>query len=103
MIFRRPFADVIKRQLELFEVDHADLIRACQETEERYDSSDREDAEEVYGDYLDLVSLGTEALAELRDTYARTLDEARAASYVAAFNKSVARRLPRFALELEDT
>jgi hypothetical protein len=99
---RRPFADVVRRQLDLFEDDHASLIRACAEAEAAYDRSGRDEAEERYGDYLDLVETGTELLAELRDAYARTLDEETGAAYEAAFNRAVARRLPRFALRIDD-
>jgi hypothetical protein len=51
---------------------------------------------------MDLVETGTEALAELRDSYASTLDEETAEEYEEAFNRAVAKRLPRFALEIED-
>lgn len=103
MSFRRRarFAEVIERQLELFRVDEADLIRACDEAERRYDEAEREDAEERYGAYVDLVEEGTEALAELRDTFKRTLDEQTGEEYERAFNTAVKKRLPRFGLEIE--
>ena len=65
---RSRFADVISRQLDLFERDEADLIRQCVEAERAYDRADRDEAEERYGDYVDLVETGTEALADLRWT-----------------------------------
>jgi hypothetical protein len=99
---RRPFADVIERQLDLFEREEAELISACEAAEEAYDAADRDEAEERYGDYVDLVETGTEALADLRDHFARTLDEDKAEAYEEAFNRAVARRLPRFALEIGD-
>jgi hypothetical protein len=99
---RRPFADLIERQLDLFERDQADLIAECEAAEEAYDQSDRDEAEARYGDYVDVVETATETLAELRDAFARTLDEDKAEDYEAAFNRAVARRLPRFALEIED-
>ena len=104
MIFRRRrFADTIARQLDLFEREHADLIRECEAAERAYDEAEREDAEERYGDYADLVKEGTEALAELRDSFAARLDEAAAEAYEAAFNRAVLKRLPRFALEIESS
>ena len=103
MIGRKRFRDVIDRQLDLFEREHADLIRECDEAEEAYDRADRDEAEELYGDYMDLVETGTELLADLRDHYARSLDEDAAEEYENAFNRAVLRRLPRFALEIEDT
>jgi hypothetical protein len=99
---RRPFKDVIERQLDLFEREHADLIAECEAAEEAYDAADRDEAEERYGDYVDLVETGTEALADLRDAFARTLDEDKAEEYEESFNRAVARRLPRFALEIGD-
>ncbi len=101
-MFKRRFSDVVKRQLELFEREYSDLIRDCDEAEEAYDRADRDDSEELYGDYMDLVETGTEALAELRDNYARRLDDAATGEYSEVFNRAVARRLPRFALEIED-
>lgn len=103
MPFRRRFSDVIRRQLDLFEQEEAELIRDCEAAEDAYDRADRGDAEELYGDYMDLVETGTEALAELRDNYARTLGEEAAEEYVDAFNRAVLKRFPRFALEIEDT
>ena len=102
MIFRRRFADVIRRQLDLFVEDHRGLIEDCAAAERAYNRSGREEAEERYGDYVDLVETGTETLADLRATFARTLDDETAEEYEAAFNEAVAKRLPRFALEIED-
>lgn len=101
MLRRNRFADVISRQLELFERDEAALIRQCVDAERAYDRADRDDAEERYGDYVDLVESATEALAELRWSYASTLDEEAAAEYEQAFNRAVKRRLPRFGSEIE--
>jgi hypothetical protein len=103
VIGRKRFRDVIDRQLDLFEREHADLIRECDEAEEAYDRADRDEAEELYGDYMDLVETGTELLADLRDHYAGSLEEDAAEEYENAFNRAVLRRLPRFALEIEDT
>jgi hypothetical protein len=99
---RRRFADVIERQLDLFERDYAGLIRDCAAAERAYDRAERDKAEERYGEYVDLVEEGTEALADLRDHYAATLAEGDDEEYEAAFNRAVVKRLPRFALELEN-
>jgi nucleoid-associated protein YgaU len=103
VIRRKPFADLVKRQLELFERENADLIRDCAAAERAYDRAERDEAEERYGDYLDLAETGTETLAGLRDAYAATLDEETAAAYEAAFHRAVQKRLPRFASALPDT
>ena len=102
-MFRRGrFGDVIARQLDLFERDHADLIRECDDAERAYDRAPREEAEERYGAYVDLVEDGTEALADLRDHFAATLAEGVDEEYEREFNRAVAKRLPRFALEIEN-
>jgi hypothetical protein len=93
---------VISRQLDLFERDQAELVRECDEAEAAYDRAPRDEAEERYGDYQDLVETGTEILADLRDNFAQTLDEETAEEYEAAFNRAVVKRLPRFALEIEN-
>jgi hypothetical protein len=101
-MFRRRFADVIKRQLELFEREQRGLIEDCLAAERAYNKADREEAEERYGDYIDLVETGTEILADIRDHFASTLDEETAEEYEYEFNRAVAKRLPRFALEIEN-
>ena len=103
MIFRRRrFADVIPRQLDLFEREQRGLIDDCDAAERAYNRADRDEAEERYGDYLDLVETGTELLADLRDNFAAALDEDAAEEYEGEFNRAVAKRLPRFALEIEN-
>ena len=102
-MFRRGrFSDVIARQLDLFEQDHADLIRECDDAERAYDRAPRKEAEERYGAYVDLVEEGTETLADLRDHFAATLPEGVDDEYEQEFNRAVAKQLPRFALEIEN-
>jgi hypothetical protein len=93
---------VIARQLDLFVRDNLQLLEACDTAERAYDEAERDEAEERFGDYQDLVETGTEILATLRDNFASTLEEEPAEEYEAAFNRAVAKRLPRFALEIED-
>jgi hypothetical protein len=101
-VSERRFADVIRRQLDLFAQEQADLIEDCDAAERAYDRADRDEAEERYGDYMDLVETATEVLAELRDNFASVMEEQAAEEYEAAFNRAVAKRFPRFALEIED-
>ncbi|HET9322550.1 MAG TPA: hypothetical protein VFO03_01620 [Gaiellaceae bacterium] len=96
------FAEVIARQLDLFEEQDAAFLRRVDEAERAYDEADREDAEEVYGRYQELVEHGTEALAEMRDAYGGTLDPGDAEEYAGEFNEAVIERLPRFGLEIEE-
>jgi hypothetical protein len=103
MRLKRPrFADLISRQLDLFEREHRGLIDDCLAAERSYNHAERDEAEERYGDYVDLVETGTELLADLRDNFAGTLDEEAAEEYTAAFNRAVLKRFRRFALEIED-
>jgi hypothetical protein len=102
VIFRRRFDEVISRQLDLFEREHAGLIADCIAAERAYDRAPRSEAEERYGDYVDLVETGTELLADLRDHYASTLEDRAAEEYERSFNRAVLKRLPRFALEIEN-
>jgi hypothetical protein len=99
---RRRFADVIKRQLDVFATDDADYLRRVREAEDAYDRADRDDSEEVYGDFIELVESGTEVLAEMRDTFAAGLDDDAAAQYADEFNRAVLHRWRHFALEIED-
>jgi hypothetical protein len=92
--------EVIDSQLALFLREHADVLQDVEVRLRAYNDAGRDEAEELYGDYVDAVETGTELLADLRDHYAQTLDEPD--RYLAEFNRAVARRLPAFALEIEN-
>jgi hypothetical protein len=98
---RGRFAEVIERQLDLFLGEHAGLIHDTEAALRAYNDASREEAEERYGDFLDLVETGTDELIELRETYAATLDTDAALEYEAVFNDLARKRLPRFGLELD--
>jgi len=102
VIFRKPYRDVIERQLALFADEHGGLIRDVQAAERAYERAERDEAEERFGDYSDLVETATEVLADLRDHFAARLDEDAAETYTLAFNRAVLKRWPPFALELEN-
>jgi hypothetical protein len=104
MIFRRGrFAGVIARQLDVFAHDEAHgLLEEVREAKLLYDRADRDEPEDRYGDYVDVVEAVTEALADMRDTYARTLDEDSHEEYEAEFNRAVKKRWPPFGLEIEN-
>jgi hypothetical protein len=99
---RDPFRDVIARQLDLFVEDDADLLEECREKARLYERAPREDAEEAYGDFSDAVETATEALADMRDRFARTLGEEAAEAYEDAFNRTVRKRWPDLGLEIEN-
>jgi hypothetical protein len=90
------FTDLIERQLALFGEDYADLIDACRAAERAYDRAGRDEAEERYGEYLELTEEGTQALVEIRTAYVSTLDPPEAAEYEQAFDREVRRRFPVF-------
>jgi hypothetical protein len=100
MFGRSRYTKVIDAQLGLFVREHRDVIEEARERLERYNGGDRTDAEELYGDYVDAVETATEILADMRDHYAATLDDAD--GYAAAFNRAVAKRIPEFSLEIEN-
>ena len=100
-MFRRArFGGVIETQLDLFVRDHRDVLDEVDERLRAYNTTNRDQAEELYGDYVDAVETGTELLADIRDHYAATLDDP--ARYLEEFNRAVARRLPELALEIEN-
>jgi class 3 adenylate cyclase len=104
VIFRRKrFADVIARQLDVFAEDEATgLFEEVREKKGLYERAERSEAEEAYGDYVDVVEAATEALAEMRYRFRSTLDEAAGEEYEEAFNRAVKKRWPHFGLEIEN-
>jgi hypothetical protein len=98
---RGRFVYLVERQIGLFEAENQGLIRDTEAALDAYNRAPRDEAEERYGDYLDLVETGTDELIELRDNFAATLDEDSYEEYHAVFNKAVRKRLPRFGLELD--
>ena len=100
MFRRSPYAQVIAAQLDLFVRDHPDVVQEANERLKAYDQASRDEAEELYGDYVDAVETGTEILADVRDHYARSVDDPD--RYCLEFNRAVAKRLRPFALEIEN-
>lgn len=93
--------DLVERQIALFTAENHGLITDTEAALAAYNRAPRDEAEERYGDYLDLVETGTDALVELRDNFAATLDEDSYEEYHEVFNRTVRKRLPRFGLELD--
>jgi hypothetical protein len=100
MFSRARFAKVIDAQLDLFVRDHPDVIEEANDRLDAYNRAGREEAEELYGDYVDAVETGTEILADVRDHYARSVEDPD--RYCDEFNRAVAKRLPPFASEIEN-
>ena len=99
MSFRRNrFGDLVRRQLDLFAEDEAELLEEAEEAERAYDAAERDDAEELYGDYQLVLESVADRLGDLRDTYAATLDASAVEEYAAAFERAARRRHPRVRL-----
>jgi hypothetical protein len=100
-MFRRArFAAVIDTQLDQFVRDHRNELNDIDARLRAYNDAGREEAEELYGDYVDAVETATELVADMRDHYAATLAEPE--QFVDEFNRAVARRLPELSLEIEN-
>jgi len=103
MLRRKRFSDVIARQLDVFAEDEANgLFAEVREKKELYDRADRSEAEETYGDYVDVVEATTEALADMRYRFRSTLDVATGEEYEEAFNRAVKKRWPHLGLEIDN-
>jgi hypothetical protein len=103
MFRRRRFREVIERQLAFFEEDDFDLLTDVDRALEKYERADRDEAEELYSDYQLTIEAATDSLAELRDAYARTLDEEDAEQFVREFNDAVVDRWRDLALTIEES
>ena len=93
MMFDRRFSDVVTRQLDVFATDEANgLLAEMREMKGKYDKADREDAEEAYGDFMDVVDAVKDALADMRDRFARTLEGDAIEEYESAFERAARKR-----------
>ena len=103
MFRRKRFRDIIERQLAFFEEEDAELLDDVEKALDNYNRADRDEAEELYGDYQLAIEAATDRLAEFRDGYARTLDEDDSEQYVYEFNSSVVDRWRALALTIEES
>jgi hypothetical protein len=60
MFRRRRFREVIERQLAFFEEDDFDLLTDVDRALEKYERADRDEAEELYGDYQLTIEAATD-------------------------------------------
>jgi hypothetical protein len=96
VIFRRDrFGELVRRQLDLFAEDEAELLREAEAAERGYDGAERDEAEEAYSDFQLVLESVSERLEELRDTYAATLEPGPAEQYEVAFARAVRKRYPQ--------
>jgi len=92
VILRRRFVDVVARQLDLFASDDRVLLVDVEESKETYDRAPRDEAEDAYGDFVDAVDAVRDALAEMRDRFAATLDADAAEEYGLQLERAARRR-----------
>jgi hypothetical protein len=86
----RRFADVVSRQLDLFAEDG--MLAEVREAKALYDRAGRDESEEAYGDYMDVVDAVRDALADMRDRYAATLEPDAAEEYADEFERAAMKR-----------
>ena len=98
---RHPFVDLVERQLHLFEEEHARLLADCDRALRSYNAADGDEAQERYGEFVDLVDTARDELEQLRDAYALTLDEPAATEYLELFGQLARKRYPAVAAELD--
>ena len=98
VIFRRSgrFDELVRTQLDLFAEDEAELLEEAQEADEAQTHADRDEAEELYGDYQLVVDAIGDRLLDIRETYAATLEDDAADEYRAAFNRAASKRFRGF-------
>lgn len=102
MIFRRSrFYELVERQLDLF-VSETGLLDEAAAADTAWTQAAAEESEELYGDYQLVADAIGEALYEIRETYAGTLEESAADEYRAAFDRAAGRRFGRLASFLAD-
>jgi len=99
---RRPFEDLVERQLVLFAGDEAELLHEADEAEAAWNAAGRDEAEEAYGDYQLVVDAIADRLLDLREAYAATLDADAADAYRRAFAAGAGRRFRRYASLVAD-
>lgn len=88
------YADVIRRQLALFSEEHSALLTRIGAAHRAYDRAGAGEAEERFGEYMDLVEEAEDALLELRDRYAATMADDQRPAYRRDFWRQAERLLP---------
>jgi hypothetical protein len=99
---RSRFRDLVDRQLTLFVADQRELLDEAAEAELAWTNAPRDEAEERYGDYQLVVDAIADALADVRDQYASSLDDAAAEAYRTTFDRATKKRFGRLAGTLGD-
>ena len=102
-MFRRSrFHDLVLRQLELFATDEATLFEEAEEADAAWTQADRDESEELYGDYQLVVDAIGERLYDIREAYAATLEPPTDDEYRSEFDAAALKRFRRFAAFLQE-
>jgi len=99
-LFKRRFADVVSRQLDLFSADNRAELDAIAAARRRYNASEAEEANEAFGEYAELRRDAADDLLELRDHYAAAMADEHEATYRKTFLQGACRRFPELAEDL---
>jgi hypothetical protein len=92
---RRPrFDDLIRRQLDLYQFDHSELLGRVAAAEATYNHAASGEAEDAYGDYMDLVEEAEDELLALRDRYGSTMAARERLRYEREFTRAAERQMP---------
>jgi hypothetical protein len=102
MLGRGRFHDVVRRQLDNFAEDEAELLSEAAGADAAWTDAPRDESEELFGDYQLVVDAIGEHLYDMRETYAATLAEDVAAEYRAAFTGAARKRFRGLASFLEE-
>jgi hypothetical protein len=102
MIFRRGrFHDLVDRQLDLF-ASETELFDEAAAADAAWSRAGADETEELYGDYQLVVDAIGDALLEIRETYASTLDHDTADEFRSTFDKAARKRFGGLASFLDD-
>jgi len=102
MLGRGRFHDVVRRQLDIFAEDEAELLAEAADANAAWTNASREESEELFGDYQLVVDAIGEDLHGVREAYAATLAEDVAVEYRAAFTAAALKRFRGLASFLEE-
>jgi hypothetical protein len=102
MLRRSRFHDLVRRQLDLFATDEAELLEEAEEADAAWTQADRDETEELYGDYQLVADAIGERLYDVREAYASTLENGAADEYRQAFDSAARKRFHRLASFLEE-
>jgi hypothetical protein len=102
VIFRRErFGDLVRRQLDLFETDEAELLEEAAQADLAWTKAAADETEELYGDYQLVVDVVGERLYDVREAYATTLEDDAAAEYRRSFDRAALKRFKNLASFLQ--